>query len=305
MAAIMEKSIKQLSLLARGKVRDVYDIGDDKHLLMIATDRISAFDRMLPTPIPGKGKMLTKMSNFWFDKTRHIVRNHSMGSDLLLYLWETKEYPDLSERSVVVCKAEKLPIEAIVRGYIAGSGWKEYCSTGSICGIKLPVGLKESDQLPEPIFTPSTKEEHGKNDENITFDKAARIVGRSLAERIRETSLRLYQFASQVAKQQGLIIADTKFEFGLIDNELVLIDELFTSDSSRFWPIEKYRPGRAQKCFDKQYVRDYLDSIKWDHSGPAPELPPTVVQSMSEKYCSALKVFDIQVETANPLAGIC
>ena len=305
MAAVMEKSISQMALVRKGKVRDVYDVGDGKHLVIIATDRVSAFDHVLPTKIPDKGIMLTKMSNYWFSKTKHIIQNHCMNTDVLLYLWETPEYPDISERTVVVRKAERLPIEAIVRGYIAGSGLKEYRDCGSICGVALPKGLVEAQKLPEPIFTPSTKEEGGKHDENISFEQAAGLIGKKLAEQVKDASLRLYLHAAKIAEAHGIIIADTKFEFGLVDGELVLIDELFTPDSSRFWPSSNYSPGKSQESFDKQFIRDYLDKIKWDHQPPVPELPDSVVKATIEKYREALRCFDIEVETMNPLSGIC
>jgi len=295
MAAVMEKSISQMALVRKGKVRDVYDAGDGKHLVIIATDRVSAFDHVLPTPIPGKGIMLTKMSNYWFSKTKHIIQNHCINTDLLLYLWETPEYPDISERTVVVWKAEKLPIEAIVRGYIAGSGLKEYKENGTVCGIPLAKGLIEADRLPQPIFTPSTKEDGGKHDENITFDQAADLIGRELAEKVRNASLEIYKYAAKIAEAHGIIIADTKFEFGLIDGELVLIDELFTPDSSRFWPSAKYTPGKPQESFDKQFIRDYLDRIGWNRKPPVPELPADVVNATAEKYREALRCFDIEL----------
>ncbi len=305
MACAMEKNITDLSLVRKGKVRDVYDLGDNKHLVIVATDRISAFDHVLPTMIPGKGVMLTKMSNYWFQKTAHIIRNHAMKTDVALYLWETEAYPDIAERSVVVRKAEKLPIEAIVRGYIAGSGLKEYRDCGTVCGIPLPPGLKEADRLPEPIFTPSTKEEGGKHDQNISFAEAASIIGEQRAHQVKEMSLKLYAHAAEIAVARGIIIADTKFEFGIVDNELVLIDELFTPDSSRFWPRDDYSPGRPQASFDKQYIRDYLDQIGWDRTSPAPALPPEVVAATVGKYREALSFFDIDFETPNPLSGIC
>lgn len=305
MARVMERSINQLSLLRKGKVRDVYDLGDDKHLLIIATDRISAFDHVLPTEIPGKGSMLTKMSNYWFGKTQHIIPNHTMNTDLLLYLWETPEYSDISERSVVVRKAEKLPIEAIVRGYLAGSGLKEYRDCATVCGIPLPKGLNEADRLPEPIFTPSTKEEGGKHDQNISFEQAAEIIGEDVAHKVKQVSLQLYAHAAKVAEAHGIIIADTKFEFGFVDNQLVLIDEIFTPDSSRFWPVDDYSPGRSQVSFDKQYIRDYLDQIGWNRKSPAPALPKEVVESTVRKYREALGFFDIDLQTPNPLSGLC
>ena len=294
-----------MKLVRKGKVRDVYDAGDGKHLVIVATDRVSAFDHVLPTPIPGKGIMLTKMSNYWFSKTKHIIENHCMNTDLLLYLWETPEYTDIAERTVVVRKAEKLPIEAIVRGYITGTALKEYKETGAVCGIQLPKGLSEADKLQEPIFTPSTKEDGGKHDENISLDRAAVLIGSELAEKVKNVSLELYRYAAKIAEAHGIIIADTKFEFGLIDGELVLIDELFTPDSSRFWPCSKYSAGKSQESFDKQFIRDYLDTIGWNRKPPAPHLPAEVVQATAKKYREALRCFNIELETMNPLSGIC
>lgn len=305
MTHVMEKNVNELTLVRRGKVRDVYEAGDGRHLLIVATDRISAFDHVLPTTIPGKGVMLTKMSNYWFDKTKHIIQNHCMYTTVLLRLSETGDYQDISERSVVVRKAEKLPIEAIVRGYIAGSGLKEYRERGTVCGIPLPEGLKEADRLPEPIFTPSTKEEGGKHDQNISFGEAAAIIGEGLAHQVKEASLKLYAHAAENAEAHGIIIADTKFEFGLIDGELVLIDELFTPDSSRFWPAKEYSPGRSQMSFDKQYIRDYLDRIGWDRTSSAPALPPDVVEATVAKYREALRFFGIELETPDEPSGIC
>jgi phosphoribosylaminoimidazole-succinocarboxamide synthase len=276
--------------LRSGKVRDIFDLGD--RLLLVATDRISAFDVVLPNGIPRKGEVLNKISIFWFKHFENIVPNHvlAFGEDLLrdpAISRLTEGYKNvLIPRAMIVRKAKPLPVEAIVRGFLAGSGWKEYKRSGTVCGIKLPEGLVESAELPEPIFTPSTKAEVG-HDENISFERACEIVGRDLSEKIRELSLKIYKGARDYARERGIIIADTKFEFGRVDGEVILIDELLTPDSSRFWPASEYRPGQAQPSFDKQYVRDYLESIGWDKTPPAPELPPEVVARTSEKYIEA------------------
>ncbi len=276
--------------LRSGKVRDIFDLGD--RLLLVATDRISAFDVVLPNGIPRKGEVLNKISIFWFKHFENIVPNHVLayGEDLLQDP-AISQLPEgyknvLIPRAMIVRKAKPLPVEAIVRGFLAGSGWKEYKRSGTVCGIKLPEGLVESAELPEPIFTPSTKAEVG-HDENIPFERACEIVGRDLSEKIRELSLKIYKGARDYARERGIIIADTKFEFGQVDGEIILIDELITPDSSRFWPASEYRPGQAQPSFDKQYVRDYLESIGWDKTPPAPELPPEVVARTSEKYIEA------------------
>lgn len=286
---MFESRAGDLPLVRRGKVRDIYQPSDE-HLLIVACDRISAFDHVLPTPIPSKGCILTRMSNFWFDRTKDLVPNHLVDPNpgpewYPEWDWYSK---DLEGRTVLVRRLQPLAVEAIVRGYLSGSGWKEYRESGKICGLDLPAGLRESDRLPEPIFTPSTKAQSG-HDENITFEDTVRLLGQDLAEQVRETSLALYRFAAEYALERGLIIADTKFEFGLDDGgELVLIDEILTPDSSRFWPLESYEPGRAQASFDKQYVRDYLESIRWDKNPPAPPLPDDVVKKTVEKYQEAL-----------------
>jgi len=286
--AMRESSIKRLPLLTRGKVRDIYDLGD--RLLMVATDRISCFDVVLPTPIPGKGNVLSQLSAFWFEKTRHIIRNHFITSDLPAEITDPDALALLAGRAMVVAKAEPLLVEAVVRGYLSGSAWREYSKQGTVCGVGLPEGLRESDKLPEPIFTPSTKAERGLHDENITFERAVDVLGSQEAEQVRDTSLALYRFASEYAAERGIILADTKFEFGLVDDELILIDEALTPDSSRFWPADQYEPGGPQPSFDKQYVRDYLDSIGFNRTPPAPELPEEVVRKTSEKYREALRV---------------
>ena len=289
-AALFESETRGLPLLRRGKVRDVYRPSAE-HLLIVACDRISAFDHILPTPIPDKGKILTQISNFWFGKTEHIVPNHIVDPDP-----GAEWYPDLDwyyealkGRTVLVRATQPLVIEAIVRGYLSGSGLKEYQKHGSVCAIPLPAGLRESEKLPEAIFTPSTKAASG-HDENIPFETAVELVGRDVAERVRELSLSIYRFAAEYASERGVIIADTKFEFGLLDSgELILIDEILTPDSSRFWPADDYEPGRAQASFDKQFVRDYLEAIKWNKEPPAPELPADVVEKTREKYWEAVK----------------
>jgi phosphoribosylaminoimidazole-succinocarboxamide synthase len=278
--------------MRQGQVRDVYTIGDGRHLLIVASDRISAFDFVLPNTIPNKGSILTQLSNFWFEKTKDLVANHIVDTAPDLAGWQDDGRwlrDQLALRSVVVKKARPLPIEAIVRGYLVGSGWKEYQKSHSVCGIALPAGLVEAARLPEPIFTPSTKAEAGAHDENISFSKAVDLVGAEIAERIRTVSLQLYSFAAGFAQDRGIIIADTKFEFGLVDDEVVLIDELFTPDSSRFWPADTYRPGTSPPSFDKQFVRDYLEQILWNKKKPVPGLPDEVIARTGEKYQEALK----------------
>ena len=287
--AMFHSTERGLPLLRRGKVRDVYEPSEE-HLLIVACDRISAFDHVLPTPIPEKGKILTQISNFWFKKTEHLIKNHIVdpnpGSQWFPDLdWY---YPELDGRTVLVRKTEPLVIEAIVRGYLSGSGWKEYQKAGTVCDIPLPAGLSESEKLPETIFTPSTKAHTG-HDENIPFEKAASLIGDELADKVRDISITLYDFAAEYARERGIVIADTKFEFGLLeDGELLLIDEIFTPDSSRFWPEESYSPGGPQTSFDKQYVRDYLEAIKWNKEPPPPELPDEVVDRTREKYQEAM-----------------
>jgi phosphoribosylaminoimidazole-succinocarboxamide synthase len=284
---IKETDFPELNLLKRGKVRDMYDLGDS--LLMVATDRLSAFDVIMPDPIPDKGIILTQISLFWFELMQSLIPNHVIASKVEDFPAECQPYAEmLRGRSLVIKKAEPLAIECVVRGYISGSGWKAYQETGSICGIQLPEGLQESDRLPEPIFTPSTKAEQGDHDINIDFDQAAEIVGRQLAEKIRDLSLSIYAKGSAMAAEKGIIIADTKFEFGRIGDDIILIDEVLTPDSSRFWPRETYAPGGAQKSFDKQYVRDHLLALDWDKTPPGPELPQTVITNTRQKYLDAL-----------------
>lgn len=284
---IGETDFPELNLLKRGKVRDVYDL--DEYLLMVVSDRISAFDVVMPDPVPDKGIILTQISLFWFDVVKPLIQNHVVAHDVDQYPDSCRAYADaLKNRSMLVKKAQPLPIECIVRGYISGSGWKEYTESGSICGIQLPEGLKESQKLPEPIFTPSTKAEHGEHDINIDFEHAARLVGKERAEKIRQLSVDIYKKGAELADQKGIIIADTKFEFGLVDDDVILIDEILTPDSSRFWPKETYRPGGTQKSYDKQYLRDYLNSLDWDKKAPGPSLPQDVIANTRQKYIEAL-----------------
>ncbi|MCM8784476.1 MAG: phosphoribosylaminoimidazolesuccinocarboxamide synthase [Candidatus Omnitrophica bacterium] len=278
----------ELELFKRGKVRDVYDFGD--RLLIVSTDRISCFDVVIPTCIPYKGRVLTQLSLFWFDFIKSIIPNHLITSDMEKYPQELKKYKDILDgRSMMVKKAKSIPVECVVRGYLSGSAWKEYQNTKSICGIKLPHGLKESDKLPDAIFTPATKEEVG-HDINVTQDFIEKKLGGDITQKIKEISLKVYKKASAYAEAKGIIIADTKFEFGIYNDEIILIDEVLTPDSSRFWPKECYQPGRPQPSFDKQFVRDYLDSLNWDKNPPAPELPQEIVKKTSEKYIQALKM---------------
>lgn len=287
--SVFETDFSGLNLVKRGKVRDIYDLG--KYLLMVATDRISAFDVIMPDPIPGKGRILNKMSMFWFQVMESIIQNHLVSGDVTEYPDSCKPYREiLSERSMLVKKAEPLPVECIVRGYISGSGWQSYKESGSICGIKLPGGLKESDKLPETIFTPSTKGDIGEHDVNIDYKETVNIIGEELARRVKELSIEIYEKGTRLADKKGIIIADTKFEFGLIDNEIIFIDEILTPDSSRFWPRKSYNPGKSQESFDKQYIRDYLISINWDKNPPAPHLPDEVIKKTQKKYASVLKL---------------
>jgi phosphoribosylaminoimidazole-succinocarboxamide synthase len=318
--AMFESEQRGLPLFRRGKVRDVYQPSAE-HLLIVACDRISAFDSVLPTPIPDKGKILTQISNFWFEKSAHIIPNHIVDPNPGPQWYPELDwyYPELDGRTVLVRATQPLVIEAIVRGYLSGSGWKEYQKQGTVCSIELPADLTESARLPEPIFTPSTKATSG-HDENISFDQAAALIGADLAAKVRDTSLALYRFAAAHALERGIIIADTKFEFGILGGrgargagasaggaagagapataaeaggpaagELILIDEMLTPDSSRFWPAETYDPGRAQASYDKQFVRDYLEAIKWNKEPPAPALPPEVVEKTREKYWEAVR----------------
>jgi len=285
--AVKETDFKDLNLIKRGKVRDIYDLGDK--LLMVATDRISAFDVIMPDPIPDKGKILTKISLFWFKIMEPVVSNHVISSNVDEYPASCKPYADvLYGRSMLVQKAQPLPVECVVRGYISGSGWQDYQTSGSICGIKLPQGLQESEKLSEPIFTPSTKEELGLHDINIDFEQVVNKIGKPLAEQIKALSLAIYDKGVRQAAETGIIIADTKFEFGLVHDSLILIDEVLTPDSSRFWPQATYKPGGPQKSFDKQYVRDYLISLNYDKKPPGPSLPENVIIDTRNKYLDAL-----------------
>jgi phosphoribosylaminoimidazole-succinocarboxamide synthase len=285
---ILRTEFSDIPLLKRGKVRDIYDLGD--YLLLIATDRISAFDVILPSGIPGKGGVLTRISVYWFGQMEDIVQNHLTAENIADFPGELHKYADvLEERSMLVKKAKPIPIECVVRGYLSGSAWKEYMRNGSLCGIQLPEGLAESSRFPEPIFTPSTKEEEG-HDVNISFQDAQNIVGRELAAMLRDTSIRIYSKASEMAEQKGIIIADTKFEFGLYDDRLMLIDELLTPDSSRFWSLKDYAPGRNQDSYDKQIVRDYLLTLKWDKTYPGPELPPAIIEKTASRYQEILQI---------------
>ena len=286
---MLESHVPSLQRIHQGKVRDIYAV-DAQHMLIVTTDRLSAFDVVMPDPIPGKGRVLTQISNFWFQRTAHIVPNHLADYPLARAVPDAAERAPLEERSIVVRRLKALPIEAVVRGYLIGSGWKDYQQTGSVCGIALPAGLRQADRLPEPIFTPATKAEMGAHDENIAYDRVVALVGRGLAEQVRATALSLYAFAVEHALERGIIIADTKFEFGVDEaGRLTLIDEALTPDSSRFWPADTYRPGTSPPSFDKQYVRDYLETLDWPKRPPGPKLPPEIVARTSEKYAEALR----------------
>jgi len=281
---VFETNLKKLPLLVRGKVRDIYDV-DDQHMLIVTTDRLSAFDVVLPTPVPNKGVVLTQVSNFWFDKLSHIIPNHFSDLTLNDLKLSNDERKMLEGRSVIVKKLKPLPVEAIVRGYIIGSGWKDYQATGQVCGIDLPEGLKQAEKLPEVLFTPSTKADVGGHDENINFSKMHALIGGFLAEQVREVSLQLYSEAAEFALSKGIIIADTKFEFGLDEaGQLVLIDEILSPDSSRFWPADQYQAGMSPPSFDKQYIRDYLEELDWDKTPPGPHLPDDILAKSAEKY---------------------
>ena len=286
---LFESSLASLPLLARGKVRDMYAVGDDR-LLIVTTDRLSAFDVVLPDPIPDKGAVLNQLSNFWFAKLAHVIANHLTGIAPESVVKGEAEIAQVAGRSVVARRLKPLPVEAVVRGYLIGSGWKDYQKTGAVCGIPLPSGLRQADKLPEVIFTPATKAEIGAHDENISFGEVARLIGPVLASQVRDVSVRLYSEAADYARARGIIIADTKFEFGLDGGgQLVLIDEALTADSSRFWPADEYRPGSSPPSYDKQFVRDYLETLDWDKTPPAPRLPAEVIARTSGKYREALK----------------
>jgi phosphoribosylaminoimidazole-succinocarboxamide synthase len=285
--ALYQSNLPSLTLRARGKVRDIYHI-DDKHMLIVTTDRLSAFDVILPDPIPGKGLMLTRISNFWFDKLRHVIPNHLAAIPLSEVVPDAAECAQIEGRAIVVKLLRPLPVEAIVRGYLIGSGWKDYLKSGAVCGIALPEGLQQAQQLPKPIYTPSTKAAADQHDENVSFEKTVALLGQTLAEKVRDTSLGLYQEAAEYARERGIIIADTKFEFG-VDEEgvLYLIDEALTPDSSRFWPTDQYRVGISPPSFDKQYVRDYLETLDWNKAAPGPHLPKEVLAHCAAKYREA------------------
>jgi phosphoribosylaminoimidazole-succinocarboxamide synthase len=288
--AIVTTEFKEIAPVRRGKVRDIYDFGDK--LLIVATDRISAFDVVLPNGIPDKGKILTQISKYWFDKTPDIIQNHLLSTTVEDFPEVIHKYRKLLEgRSMLVKKAKPLPIECVVRGYLSGSGWKDYLQNGSVCGIVLDPGLVECSKLGSPIFTPATKAEGGEHDENITFERMAGLIGKDVADYLREISISLYDFGNKLAEEKGIIIADTKFEFGIddISGDVILIDEILTPDSSRFWPKDDYSPGGPQKSFDKQFVRDYLNSLGWNKKPPAPVLPPEIVEKTREKYLEALQ----------------
>ena len=285
--ALYESSLSSLKLIARGKVRDIYDI-DDKYMLIVATDRLSAFDVVLPDPIPGKGKVLTQISNFWFNKLSHIMPNHISELSLVDVLPDAVERAQVEGRAVVVKKLKPLPVEAIVRGYLIGSGWKDYQKSGEVCGIKLPEGLVQAEQLPEPIYTPSTKAAVDQHDENVAFSQTVALVGQDLAAQVRDASLKIYKEAAAFAKERGIIIADTKFEFGVdAAGVLYLIDEVLTPDSSRFWPADEYQVGISPPSFDKQYIRDYLETLDWNKTAPGPSLPAEVAEFCAKKYAEA------------------
>ena len=286
---LYDTNFPDLNLVNKGKVRDIYDLGDS--LLIVTSDRLSAFDVILPTPIPGKGEVLNTLSLFWFEKTADIIPNHVITADPKEYPEAALKYADLLEgRSMLVKKAKPLPVECIVRGYISGSGWKEYKNSGTVCSLPLPPGLKESEKLSEPIYTPSTKAAIGDHDENISFEETVKLIGRELADKVREVALALYRRGSEYAASRGIIIADTKMEFGLLDGELIIIDELMTPDSSRFWRAESYRAGEVQESLDKQYIRNYLESLDWDKTDPGPELPDKVAEEAARRYSEIVDI---------------
>ncbi|HEY0683159.1 MAG TPA: phosphoribosylaminoimidazolesuccinocarboxamide synthase [Steroidobacter sp.] len=284
---MLESRLSSLKRIHQGKVRDVYAI-DERQMLIVTTDRLSAFDVVLPDPIPGKGAVLSRISRFWFERTRHIIPNHILDTPLESVVKDPAERAAIADRSMIVRRLKALPIEAVVRGYLIGSGWKDYQQTGKVCGIELPKGLRQADRLSEPLFTPATKAELGEHDENIDYDRTVSLIGRGLAEQVRATALALYRFAAEYALTRGIIIADTKFEFGIDDaGHLTLIDEALTPDSSRFWPTDTYSPGTSPPSFDKQFVRDYLETLTWDKRAPGPKLPAEVVRKTAEKYAEA------------------
>ena len=285
--AVHTPDINHLSLLHRGKVRDIYAV-DDQHMLIVTSDRLSAFDVILPDPIPGKGAVLTQLANVWFHRFQDWLPNHLSTVSLADVITDPAQYAQLKDQAIVVKKLKPLPVEAIVRGYIIGSGWKDYQHSGAICGIRLPDGLQQAQQLPEPIFTPSTKAAVGDHDENVDFQHIADLIGREHAEQVRDLSLRVYREAASFARERGIIIADTKLEFGLDEaGQVVLMDEVLTPDSSRFWPVDQYQVGISPPSFDKQFVRDYLETLDWDKTAPGPKLPPEIIARTAEKYTEA------------------
>lgn len=289
-ATVFETNLKGLPLIHRGKVRDIYDAGPE-HLLIVTSDRLSAFDVVLPDPIPGKGAVLNGISRFWFAKTAHIIPNQLTSLKVEDVVKDPADQAQLKDRAVIVKKLRALPVEAVARGYLIGSGWKDYQQTGAVCGIPLPKGLKIADRLPEPLFTPASKAPKGQHDENIGFDEVTRLLGTELAEKVKDTTLWIYQFAAQYALERGIIIADTKFEFGVDKvGALYLIDEVLTPDSSRFWPADTYKAGISPPSFDKQYVRDYLETLTWDKKAPGPKLPAEVIAKTAEKYAEAYRL---------------
>lgn len=279
-----------LTLIHQGKVRDSFAL-DDNHMLIVASDRLSAFDVVLPDPVPGKGALLTKVSNFWFEKTRHIIDNHLTGIPVGDVIADPRLAALLEDRSVIVRRLQPLPVEAIVRGYLIGSGWKDYQETGAVCGIPLPPGLRQADKLPEVLFTPSTKAAAGNHDENVDFDTVVKLIGADMAKQVRDASIKIYEFAASYALERGIIIADTKFEFGL-DNtgKLFLMDEILTPDSSRFWPRESWKPGTSPPSFDKQFVRDYLETLDWNKQAPGPKLPASIIEATVQNYANACRI---------------
>lgn len=289
-APLYESNIPGLRLLARGKVRDIYDI-DDQHLLIVTTDRLSAYDVILPDPVPGKGEVLTRISNFWFNMMSDIIPNHLTGRPLSSVIDDSALCDQLQPRSIIVKKMNPLPIEAVVRGYLIGSGWRDYLETGCVCGISLPANMRQADRLPNTLFTPATKADAGDHDENISMAQTEALIGKDLAARIRDLTIRIYERAARYALARGIIIADTKFEYGLDDNGVLhIIDEMLSPDSSRFWPSASYQPGISPPSFDKQFVRDYLDTLDWDKTAPGPALPADVLQQTSRKYQDAMRI---------------
>ena len=286
---LFDSAIRELPRIGRGKVRDIYSVNDE-HLLVVTTDRLSAYDVILPDPVPGKGRILTELSNFWFRMMEDIIPNHLTHMRLSAVVDDERLAAMLEPRSVIVRRLQPLPIEAVVRGYLIGSGWRDYQRTGAVCGMPLPAGLEQASRLPATLFTPATKAASGEHDVNISFAEVEALIGAELAAKVRDVSIRIYERAAAYALERGIIIADTKFEFGLFDEKLILIDEVLTPDSSRFWPQADYKPGGAQQSFDKQYLRDYLISIKWNKKPPAPDLPASVIQNTRAKYLEAMRL---------------